>query len=85
MAQSLNSLLSQIAVTLGKDGGRVVRSVNNATNGRNKYSDVLAVAADITWDGVKWTNGTTNGSGNTAFPDIGTADPVASEANWTVV
>lgn len=62
--------------------GSVVYQVNGAQNGRNLLSDVLGVAPSIGWDTTKWTNGTTNGSGNTAFPDIGTADPVASESNW---
>lgn len=66
----------------GNKLGSVIRAVNGSTNGRNKYTDVLGVAPDITWDNTKWTDGTTNGSGNTAIPDIGTADPIAAEGNW---
>lgn len=78
------SSVSQGDIDAGNKLGSVVRSVNGATNGRNKFTDVLAVATDLTWDGTKWTDGATNGSTNTATPDIGTSDPVASEANWVM-
>lgn len=63
----------------------VTRVVNGNLNGRNLYSDVLGVAPNLSFNGTHWSDGTTTGTLNTAFPDIGTADPVASEANWSIV
>lgn len=59
----------------------VVYQVNGNQNGRNLYSDVLGVAPNLGYTTI-WTDGTAEGVGNTAFPDIGTADAVASEVNW---
>lgn len=74
-------------IAAGLKVGSTFYAATTSTNWRNGYHDVLGVAADYTFDGTKWTNGTTNGSGNTAFPwdgGIGTRDDVCSETNWEV-
>lgn len=79
------SLTSRNGLTRGGVTYYVPAGIDHLQNNRFLYRDLAGVAPDIAWDGTKWTDGTHNGSGNTAFPDIGTEDPVASEANWSVV
>lgn len=72
-------------IAAGLKVGSTFYATTTTTNGRNGYHDVAGVAADYTFDGTKWSDGTTNGSGNTAFPwdgGIGERDDICSETNW---
>lgn len=77
--------ITQGDLIAGLKRSTVVYTVNGSQNGRSLFHDVLGVAVDIGWDGTKWTDGTNNGSGNTAIPSLaglGTKDNVAAEGNW---
>lgn len=85
---------TQGALNAGLKISSTLYVVNGSSNGRNKYSDVLGVATDVTWNGSAWIRGITEvATGNTAFPwdaDWSLAliavvrDDVASESNWEV-
>lgn len=96
-SDDMSAAINVVSVSVGElvAGLRIgadTYKVNSDLNGRNKYSDVLAVATDTTWDTVKWAKGIISiNHGNVAFPWQGTPDVVnarndiASEANWSVV
>lgn len=84
--------VTQGELDAGFKRGSVTYVVNGTDSGRNRYSDVLGIAANVLWgpDDHQWLddNAVEINLGNVAFPFQGTPevsiteDPVAAEENW---